>query len=200
MLTRGMGMGGRRFIGRVRTENEPSRWGGGISHFSFLTAPCFLTPFSVFALSPTSLSSTVSEEYLPVVRFLLSHKVASSSPSSSTAVSSTAVDVNATDTSGCSPLWVAAYNGVYSTAVLLLFAGAALDLKGKAHGTSVCTASTAARSMRNSSIANLIDAEEGMRKEDGEREGALRRGEVDERAFRVQLKEAVAASMSGKRK
>ena len=66
----------------------------------------------------TSLHWASSEEHLPVVRMLLS-----SSP-----------DLDVQDNEGCTALWVSAYNGIYQSAVLLLFSGASLTPRGKAHG------------------------------------------------------------------
>ena len=64
-----------------------------------------------------------------------------------------AATVDATDDEGCTPLWSAAYNGEYQVALALLAAGADLAPKGKASGGAAMTASNAARSMRNPTIA-----------------------------------------------
>ena len=63
-------------------------------------------------------------------------------------------------------------------------------------GVQLCVASTAARSQRNPTIANMIDAEQQLRKDDPERELKLRRNELELAFFRDQLKNAVAANNS----
>jgi hypothetical protein len=133
----------------------------------------------------TALHWASSEEHLPVVRFLLG---------------SEGIKMNEQDQEGCTALWTAAYNGVYHSCMLLLAAGASVAPRGKGHGVQQCNAATAARSMRNPTVANLIDAETALRKADETREGRLLSGEIDEKAFREEVKQAMASKNAAQRR
>ncbi|GMI35239.1 hypothetical protein TeGR_g6201, partial [Tetraparma gracilis] len=132
----------------------------------------------------TSLHWAAAEDYVPVLKFLLKQE---------------GLELDRQDKSDCTALWTAAYNGIYSTAMLLLFAGASLTPQGSALGTRTCTAETAARSQRHSTVANVIGAEAELRRADPERQGRLRRGEVEEGDFRTEVKDTVAAKNSGRK-
>ena len=99
-------------------------------------------------------------------------------------------NVDAVDAEGCTPLWTAAYNGEYQAALRLLASGADLAPKGRARGGAEMTASNAARSQRNPTIADAIDAEAELRRREPGRAAALRTGAVDYDAFRASLRTA----------
>ena len=120
----------------------------------------------------SALHWAAAEGYLPVVKYLAAPGVA---------------DVDALDGEGCTPLWTASYNGEYQAALQLLASGAALEPKGKASGAAM-TASNAARSQRNPTIADAIDAEAELRRRDADRAGKLRGGDLDYDEFRASLR------------
>ena len=96
--------------------------------------------------------------------------------------------IDAVDGEGCTPLWAAAYNGCYQAALLLLSRGPDLSIAGKARGGAAMTAAVAARSQRNPTIADAIDAEKELRRRDEARQAKLRRGDLDYDAFRASLR------------
>lgn len=121
----------------------------------------------------TGLHWAAAEGYRVIVEYLAAPGVA---------------NVDAIDKEGCTPLWTAAYNGEYQVALSLLAAGADVSPKGKCSGGAAMTASNAARSQRNPTIADAVDAEAELRRRDPRRGAALRSGEVDYDAFRASLR------------
>ena len=81
------------------------------------------------------------------------------------------LDLDAVDADGCTPIWAAAYNGEYHCALWILSKGPNLELRGKASNTASCTPCNAARSQRNPTIADAIDAELELRRQDPKRVG-----------------------------
>ena len=120
----------------------------------------------------TALHWAAAEGYGPIVKYLAAG----------------VATVDAVDAEGCTPLWTAAYNGEYQAALFLLTAGADLAPKGRASGGAEMTASNAARSQRNPTIADAIDAEAELRRREPGRAAALRDGSIDYDAFRASLR------------
>ena len=122
----------------------------------------------------TGLHWAAAEGYQQVVKFLVDPE--------------RGANIDAVDKEDCTPLWTASYNGEYQVALYLLAAGADLAPRGKARGGAPMTASNAARSQRNPTIADAIDAEAKLRNDDPTRVGKLRSGEIDYDAFRSSLR------------
>lgn len=100
-----------------------------------------------------------------------------------------AANVDVVDLVGCTPLWVAAYNGEYQTALLLLGAGADLTIKGQPKGEPIAmTPGHAARSQGKPAIADMIDAEKKLREGDPKRIEKLRSGGITTDEFRASLR------------
>ena len=87
------------------------------------------------------------------------------------------LDLDAVDADGCTPIWAAAYNGEYHCALWILSKGPNLELRGKASNTASCTPCNAARSQRNPTIADAIDAEIELRRQDPKRVASLKSGQ-----------------------
>ena len=96
--------------------------------------------------------------------------------------------LDAVDADGCTALWAAAYNGEYHCALWILSKGPNLELRGKASNTASCTPCNAARSQRNPTIADAIDAEIELRKQDPKRVASLKSGNIDYEDFREDLR------------
>lgn len=120
----------------------------------------------------TALHWAAAEGHVPVVRYLVG----------------AGADLDVRDDDGCTPLWAAAFNGEYQAALQLLARGPDLVPRGRGGGGAAMTASNAARSQRNPTIADVIDAEAELRRGDEGRQDRLRSGAVDYDAFRESLR------------
>ena len=99
------------------------------------------------------------------------------------------LNVNALDTSGCTAVWVACFNGQREVVMLLLAAGADCALVGKADSGMVSSPASIARTSVNGSpsIADAVAAECRLRTADPGRAGQLKAGEIDRDTFRSTL-------------
>ena len=121
----------------------------------------------------TALHWAAAEGHLPMVRWLVQRP---------------GLNLDAVDADGCTPLWAAAYNGEYHCALWILSKGPNLELRGKASNTASCTPCNAARSQRNPTIADAIDAEIELRRQDPKRVASLKSGNIDYEDFREDLR------------
>ena len=121
----------------------------------------------------TALHWAAAEGHLPMVRWLVQRP---------------GLNLDAVDADGCTPLWAAAYNGEYHCALWILSKGPNLELRGKASNTASCTPCNAARSQRNPTIADAIDAELELRRQDPKRVASLKSGNIDYEDFREDLR------------
>ena len=80
------------------------------------------------------------------------------------------LDLDAVDADGCTPIWAAAYNGEYHCALWILSEGPESGIAGQGveHGVAPPPCN-AARSQRNPTIADAIDAEIELRRQDPKR-------------------------------
>ena len=107
------------------------------------------------------------------------------------------INLDAVDADGCTPIWAAAYNGEYHCALWILSKGPNLELRGKASNTASCTPCNAARSQRNPTIADAIDAELELRRQDPKRVASLKSGNIDYEDFREDLRSTSARIGNG---
>ena len=121
----------------------------------------------------TALHWAAAEGHLPMARWL---------------VQQPDVDLDSVDLDGCTPLWAAAFNGEYHCALWILSKGPDLTLRGKASTTALCTPCNAARSQRNPTIADALDAEIELRRQDPKRVASLKSGNIDYDDFREDLR------------
>ena len=121
----------------------------------------------------TALHWAAAEGHLPAVRWLVQRP---------------GLNLDAVDADGCTALWAAAYNGEYHCALWILSKGPNLELRGKASNTASCTPCNAARSQRNPIIADAIDAELELRRQDPKRVASLKSGNIDYEDFREDLR------------
>ena len=101
---------------------------------------------------------------------------------------STPINLNLVDSSGCTPLWYAAFNDKRDCVKHLLRFGADESIKGQPEGEPLSSPALAARRNRHPGIGDLIDAEAELRKADPERIAKQRSGDMSVEEFRESLR------------
>ena len=101
---------------------------------------------------------------------------------------STPININLVDSSGCTPLWYAAFNDKRECVKHLLRFGADESIKGQPVGEPLVSPALAARRNRHPGLGDLIDAEAELRKADPERIVKQRSGEMSVEEFRESLR------------
>jgi hypothetical protein len=97
-------------------------------------------------------------------------------------------NVDLKDEFNCTPLWVAAFNNQRDVVKVLLLFGADDTIAGKPDGEPNQTPSLAARRNRHPGLADYIDGESALRKEDATRIEKQKRGEMTMEEFNKSLR------------
>ena len=101
------------------------------------------------------------------------------------------LDLERRDKDGCTPLWAACFNGEREVALCLLAAGADGMARGRAkRGAPDVACGLAARTQRHPGLADLVDTEMQLRRDDPTRQARLRSGELEADEFKRTLRAA----------